>query len=548
MNKTLSIGLAGFSFTIEEHAYIKLSDYLSALRHSLDADEADEVMHDIEIRMVEIFKETLGRREVINDADVERVIAQIGKPEVIEEQEEAYFSDHAKAKKTPSDFSEQRQLFRDPSKQKIAGVCAGLAQYTKMDVSMMRFLWLGIAILGLFTAAISTSLLVIIYIILWAVLPKAESASDYLKMQGKPLNFGTLKEESNKIVRFANDSSQRVGEIYTENKPYINKAGSGVWNVIRYILGAIFAFLSVSSILGIFAIFGIFGISKTTGINTNLDFYFDGELLWVLKALMTIGALIPALLFGLLAIKFLSPKTKIRNLGYVIGALFITSLGLGLFFGINMAKKDMSYKGNKEDTENIAINTMSDSILIDVKKVEVPQNFRAYESDLFSDKNQVFEGDYPNVEITRKDNIKTPYLVVKKQAEGYNIPLKMKIPVEITGNKVLIPNFIQYPYNERHRDYRVSYELVVPTSMKVISLNEDKIDLEDDDDYEINTIETDSTDIDFSSDSIIVNGKKVSQSEADQILKNNKNNSDTEIKDFQFRIKNGTPEISIKTK
>ena len=90
MNKTLSIGLAGFSFTIEEHAYIKLSDYLNALRSSLDASEADEVMHDIEIRMVEIFRDSLGKREVINDTDVERVIAQIGSPEKIEEQEEAY--------------------------------------------------------------------------------------------------------------------------------------------------------------------------------------------------------------------------------------------------------------------------------------------------------------------------------------------------------------------------------------------------------------------------------------------------------------------------
>ena len=70
MNKTLSIGLAGFSFVIEEHAYIKLSDYLAALRNSLDAAEADEVMHDIEIRMVEIFKESLGKREVINTDDV----------------------------------------------------------------------------------------------------------------------------------------------------------------------------------------------------------------------------------------------------------------------------------------------------------------------------------------------------------------------------------------------------------------------------------------------------------------------------------------------
>lgn len=80
MNKTLSIGLAGFSFVIEEHAYIKLSDYLAALRSSLEESEADEIMHDIEIRIVEILKDNMGKREVVNDDDIEKVIAQIGKP------------------------------------------------------------------------------------------------------------------------------------------------------------------------------------------------------------------------------------------------------------------------------------------------------------------------------------------------------------------------------------------------------------------------------------------------------------------------------------
>ena len=47
----------------------------------------------IEIRIVEILKDNMGKREVVNDDDIEKVIAQIGKPEVIEEQEEAYFSD-----------------------------------------------------------------------------------------------------------------------------------------------------------------------------------------------------------------------------------------------------------------------------------------------------------------------------------------------------------------------------------------------------------------------------------------------------------------------
>ncbi|MFN4366004.1 PspC domain-containing protein, partial [Chryseobacterium hispalense] len=242
MNKTLSIGLAGFSFTIEEHAYIKLSDYLAALRNSLDAAEADEVMHDIEIRMVEIFKDTLGKREVINDADVERVIFQIGKPELIEEQEEAYFSEKTRRKQRRAFGNEgnAKQLFRDPERQKIAGVCAGLAHYVGMDITAMRAIWV-IVFLILIPAAASAWLIALLYIILWIVLPKAQTAADFLKMKGKPMNFDNLKNESNKLVQFANESTQRVGEIYTENKPYISNAGNGLWNVIRYILGGIFA-------------------------------------------------------------------------------------------------------------------------------------------------------------------------------------------------------------------------------------------------------------------------------------------------------------------
>ncbi|WP_449401258.1 PspC domain-containing protein [Chryseobacterium wanjuense] len=226
MNKTLSIGLAGFSFTIEEHAYIKLSDYLNALRSSLDASEADEVMHDIEIRMVEIFRDSLGKREVINDTDVEKVIAQIGTPEKIEEQEEAYYSEKNNSRKnnTGTEYTDKKQLFRDPERQKIAGVCAGLAHYVGMDITAMRAIWLGIFVLGIFTAAISSSLVVLLYIILWIVLPKAETAADFLKMKGKPMNFDNLKNESNKLVQFANESTQRVGEMYIESKPYINNA------------------------------------------------------------------------------------------------------------------------------------------------------------------------------------------------------------------------------------------------------------------------------------------------------------------------------------
>lgn len=573
MNKTLSIGLAGFSFTIEEHAYIKLSDYLNALRSSLEASEADEVMHDIEIRMVEIFKDSLGKREVINDTDVEKVIAQIGSPEKIEEQEEAYFSEKTSTRKNNSGtgYTDKKQLFRDPEKQKVAGVCAGLAQYVGMDITTMRAIWLGIFVLGIFTAAISSSLIGLLYVILWIVLPKAETAADFLKMQGKPMNFDNLKNESNKLVQFANESTQRVGEIYTENKPYINNASSGIWNVFKYIVGGFFVLMAVGSIIGVFVLFGLFGMDTDFPGANEIRFYMDDQGLdKVLAAMMVIGSLIPAILFSLLSIKIFSPKTKLRNIGWVVGGLFLLLIGLGTYFGISMAKKDMIYRGSKEDVENVAINTTSDTVYVDIKQINIPQNFKGYNNDIYSDKRTVYEEDYISVDVTRKPDIKTPYLIIKKEGKGYNFPIQLTVPVEVVNNKILLPNYIKYPYEHRFRDYSLNYELVVPQKAVVISMNKDRIHMDGDLDgdgindedqdqdednnnvrIEKNKITVNGSSIEYNSDdkdSIIVNGKKVPNNQAKKVIDSAVSNIKKSNKDMDIKIKDGKNEISIQTK
>ena len=574
MNKTLSIGLAGFSFTIEEHAYIKLSDYLNALRSSLDASEADEVMHDIEIRMVEIFRDSLGKREVINDTDVEKVIAQIGSPEKIEEQEEAYYSEKntKKTYSTGTEYTDKKQLFRDPERQKIAGVCAGLAAYSGMEITWMRLIWIGTFIF-LWIAPGSSLLVIILYFILWAVLPKAETASDFLKMKGKPLNFDNLKEESSKIVQFANETTTRAGEIYVENKPYINNAGSGIWNILKYIIGIFFAFMALGSIIGVFVVFGLFGIDSNFPGADEMKFLLDNDGLYnVFLALIIVGSLIPAVLFSLLSIKIFSPKTKLRNIGWVLGALFLAVICLGTFFGISMAKKEMLLKGHKEDTEEISINTKSDSIYVDFKQIAIPQTFTGYDDDLYSDKVSVYKRDWIHVDVTRKADIKTPYLIIKKEAKGYNLPLNVSVPVEVIDNKVILPNYIKYPYEHRFRDYSIDYELVIPSKTVVISAKKDGIDFngdlngdginDDDQDrdehgnirIEKNKITVNGSTIEYNSDdedsdSIIVNGKKVPSNQADKVIDSMKNS----IKNMKggkvdIKVNDDKNEISIKTK
>ena len=462
MNKTISISLAGFSFIIEEQAYEKLNKYLQALRNSLEKDEADEVMYDIEIRISEIFRENLDKREVVNSDDVEKVIAQLGTPEAIEGQSEENAERENPQEKT------RKELFRDMKRGKIAGVCAGLAQYFGMDISLMRIIWI---LVFIFTVGFIS---VVAYVILWVVLPEAETASDFLKMQGKPINFDSLKE-----------AGQRVSSFYNENKSEITKTGADIWKVARIILGGIMAILAVKFLISLFlSLLVLLGgwDFQFLGMYEDLDefnFIFDlnDETRYVFMAIVTIAILIPTIVFMALSTKLFSPKTKIRYWGFLVGFLTILLIILGVYFGLSVSKKQLIYSGNNFQEERVSINTQSNVLTLDLKRVEIPQNFRAYGDDIFSDKKKIYKEDEPDVYITRRSDVKQPYIMIRKKADGYNIPIGLSVPVEVSGNAVLLPNYISYSYDQRFRDYDVDYELVIPETMEIKDLSGGRLDI-----------------------------------------------------------------------
>ena len=58
-----------------------------------------------------------------------------------------------------------QRLSRPVDQKKLAGVCAGLARYFDVDVTLMRLLWVAMTIL-------SGGLGVIVYIAAWIIMPK----------------------------------------------------------------------------------------------------------------------------------------------------------------------------------------------------------------------------------------------------------------------------------------------------------------------------------------------------------------------------------------
>ncbi len=180
MKKNFSVNIGYRLFNIDEDAYELLQKYLDRIRQRLSADETDEVIRDIEIRVAELLSERLGAsKEVIVVDDINFVIKELGEPEQIED-----FSDEEPSQKEES--RHERRLYRDADNRILGGVCSGLAEFFEVDS-----LWVRIAFVVLFMIGGSGLL---IYLILWLVVPAARTTADKLRMRGKKVNVNNLSD------------------------------------------------------------------------------------------------------------------------------------------------------------------------------------------------------------------------------------------------------------------------------------------------------------------------------------------------------------------
>ncbi len=213
MNKTIIININGTVFHIEEDAYEVLKNYMTDVkRHFLNSDDSLEITTDIENRIAEMFSEILlsENKQVIVEQDVNSVIDQMGRVEEFD----TIYEDAKTTTGGTYNYSTtgERRLFRDPDDHLISGVCSGIASYFNIEP-----LWIRLAFaLSFFFAG--TGLLV--YIILWIVIPKATTRADRMAMKGEKLNLAGFKnnlEEELSAVR------GHLNNLHEEARPVVYK-------------------------------------------------------------------------------------------------------------------------------------------------------------------------------------------------------------------------------------------------------------------------------------------------------------------------------------
>ena len=170
MKKIININLSGRVIPIEDSAYEKLQSYIESLRRYFANEEGrDEIINDIESRIAELMNEKVRKGATcVTDADIDEIIASMGRPEDFEAEAAEATADTSK-QNTRQEYSytgkrSRGRLYRDSSDKFIGGVCSGIANYLNTDPAIIRILFAIITFGGF-------GLGFLVYILLWMILP-----------------------------------------------------------------------------------------------------------------------------------------------------------------------------------------------------------------------------------------------------------------------------------------------------------------------------------------------------------------------------------------
>jgi phage shock protein PspC (stress-responsive transcriptional regulator) len=267
MKETIKINLNQRLFDLDTDAYERLKSYLDSLRKYFDKnpDEAEEILQDIEQRIAEILEEKIkGGKLVIGLADIDEIISLMGTIDDFvrdnnPSDEDTGEEGNENRKSRADDYSrDNRRLYRDIDNNIIGGVCSGISAFFNIDA-----VWIRLAFV-LFCFANGIGLL--IYLILWAIVPAARTTAQRLQMKGRPvtveniqdsvkLEYERVKDNFNKYSK--SESFKRSRDTAYEILNTLGQIALVMIKVVLILLGVGLVIALLAFLLGFFGVVAV---------------------------------------------------------------------------------------------------------------------------------------------------------------------------------------------------------------------------------------------------------------------------------------------------
>jgi phage shock protein PspC (stress-responsive transcriptional regulator) len=357
MKRNFTVNIQGSLFNIDEDAFELLNGYLDSIRKHLSGTEgAAEIFQDIEARITEMLSaHTAEQNHVVTRIDVEKVIAQMGKPSEI-----AGEGPEAEKESTSDGKARPKRLFRDIDNKIIGGVGSGMAAYFNTDA-----IWFRLGFIATFFFAGP-----LVYLAFWIAMPAARSTAEKLEMKGEPVNVAniekSIRDEFNDIAdrlkETANNAKKKGGsEVSSRIDSGFQALGQVLVRIILIFVGLLLLVIGLSLVAALIGALIFPGINvnqymEALSLNELLSLIYTdpkqvGLLIWGISLMIAV----PALLLIHSAIKLIfNLKYKAHYLGQIAGALFLVGLIFTVITNVNLAS-DFRREAVIRDTHTIAL-------------------------------------------------------------------------------------------------------------------------------------------------------------------------------------------------
>jgi phage shock protein PspC (stress-responsive transcriptional regulator) len=475
MNKTVNINLGGMFFYIDEDAYQKLTRYFEAIKRSLSSSSGqDEILKDIEMRVSELLTEKQkNAKQVVALKDVDDVIAVMGQPEDYRIDDESFGTTRTSSNSNTK--TQHRKLYRDKDGQVIGGVLAGLGYYFGIDKVWLRIFLLIMVFFG------GTG--VLIYIILWIVMPEAKTTAEKLEMTGEAVTISTIEKKVREEFDTISEKLKNANydEMGNRIKTGAEKVGTSLGDFIIAVFRVFSKFLGVLLILiGLTVLTSLFIAVFTLGSSSFIDVpwsdfieagNFTDYPAWTFGLIMFFAVGIPFFFLSLLGFKLMSPSLKsIGNIAkYTLLAIWLLSVSLAAVIGIKQATA-FSVDGRVVNKEKLN-NNPADTLVIKFKHNNYfAKNISDYDDfkiSLDSTGNEVIYSNNVRLRIEKSENT-LAFIQIEKEAKGESLfeakkrAENIKYGYKIVGNQLVFDNYLITDVKEKFRNQEIQITLFLP--------------------------------------------------------------------------------------
>ena len=493
MKKNINVNISGLLFNIDEDAYSALQSYLNRLKYYFGSDTSGlEILNDIEGRISEMFQEKLTEsKSVITIEDVQNVIKVMGEPGEIENETEfennsqssSQSSQQSSSQSTYSSYTGNRKLYRDPDDKVVGGVSSGLSYYFGIAPIWIRLIFVAVALFGF-------GMSVIVYIILWAIIPEARTTRKKMEMRGEPINIDNIekniREEINNIGDKFNDIKDKHFKKKSERPNIFERIAGALISIIGFlfkailvIIGSVFAIVAVLLILVLIPAFfatGSIFIHTFPGFN-SISIFNAAELLFagVYGSKMAFVGLMLVIFTPLIAIVFQGIRLifgyrRRSSMGMTFFIIWITGVILLILSGTQLAN-DMNSKAT------ISTELQLEQMKSDTLYIRIDQNYysKLQLEDYMGDNtnlqfyaNEKYFYIPPRIDLEYIDSNAIESIIIKKKSQGRSYKEaklraeRIYFPFSLQNDTLSIAPLIQVPKNDKWRNPQVRIKLNIP--------------------------------------------------------------------------------------